>query len=513
MEACWIIDFGSQYTQLIARKLRELGVFSEVLSHEKFKSISSIDKNVRALILSGGPASVLDAHEETDFPWKKIEIPVLGICYGMQLMAKSFGGQVKSGLAREYGVHEIRFENSRLATQTQSTKTQATKVLMSHGDHVEEVPSDFFVTARSESGVIAAMEHASKPWFGFQFHPEVHHTELGTSFLKKFLELSGFQFDWKPQHIFDEIREELQRKFPEGKILCALSGGVDSTVLAVLLNKIFPERVLCFCVDTGLLRKDEIKNLRQMFEDEFHFPIEIIDASERFLSTLSGVEDPEEKRRRIGHLFIDIFREESRAHADFQYLAQGTLYPDVIESTSAHGGATAKIKSHHNVGGLPSDLSFELVEPFRMLFKDEVRRLGEFLGISKSFVLRQPFPGPGLAVRVVGEVTRDRLAKLREADWHLQEILKARGLYQNLWQSFCVYLPLKSVGVMGDARTYEECIGVRCIESEDGMTAHVADIPGPVLHEISTRIINSVSGINRVVYDISSKPPATIEWE
>lgn len=506
MESCWIVDFGSQYTQLIARKLRELGVFSEVLSFNEFRKRLPVGPEVKALILSGGPASVHDT--EPSFPWSEINLPILGICYGMQLMARDFGGEVHQQKSREYGVEQVDFYPSRLF---QTSRTSS--VLMSHGDHVNKIPDAFIVTAKSSQSVIAAMEHKEKNLFGIQFHPEVHHTRDGKEILKSFLNIAGFKFLWKPQSIFEELRNKLQERYPSGKILCALSGGVDSTVLAVLLEKVFPGRVHCFCIDTGLLRKNEISELQQLFKQLLHFPIEIVNAKNEFLSALKNVTDPEEKRRRIGHVFIDVFERASRTHSDFEYLAQGTLYPDLIESKSAHGGPSAKIKSHHNVGGLPEKLPFKLIEPFRFLFKDEVRRLGEYLGISHEFVWRHPFPGPGLAVRIVGEVTEERLNILREADWCLQEVLKKHSWHEKLWQSFCVFLPVRSVGVMGDARTYEECIAVRCVHSEDGMTAHIAELPGKLLEEISSRIINEVPGINRVVYDISSKPPSTIEWE
>lgn len=508
-ETCLIIDFGSQYTQLIARRLRELGVFSRIVSHtEKLEDVKK--NNIRAIILSGGPASV--SADEAPMPSFKIEeseLPILGICYGMQLMAKAYGGSVMSGSSGEYGLETLEASSSSLF----GTENFSDKVLMSHGDRVEVVPEGFEVTAKSSNQMLAAIENKSKKHFGLQFHPEVQHTKRGLEIIQNFLHVSGFSFAWKPDHIFDELKRRLEEQYEGGKILCALSGGVDSTVLAVLLKKIFDDKVHCFCVDTGLLRKNEITQLKDLFEEHFHFPVSIIDAKKTFLSALSGVTDPEEKRKIIGKVFVETFNAQRESLSDIFYLAQGTLYPDVIESISAHGGPSSKIKSHHNVGGLPKDLPFELMEPFRLLFKDEVRRLGEFLGIPHDFVWRHPFPGPGLAVRMLGSVTEEVLETLREADWRLQEVLRETGWYEKLWQSFCVHLPLRSVGVMGDARTYENCIAVRCVHSEDGMTAHIPDIPTEVLTKISSRIINEVKGINRVVYDISSKPPSTIEWE
>jgi GMP synthase (glutamine-hydrolysing) len=509
VEVCLIVDFGSQYTQLIARKLREIGVFSKVVPpNEKFKEELASDQ-VKAVILSGGPSSVSDK-DAPRLPCKIVEIkkPVLGICYGMQSIAAEFGGRVGSGDAREYGVEKIKTQESTLFDSNEELD-----VLLSHGDHVDQLPEAFQEVARTHNGVIAAFESPREKIFGLQFHPEVHHTVGGKEILKNFLSSAGFEFRWQAQHMFDSIKEDLEAQYKGGKILCALSGGVDSTVLAVLLNKIFPEKVHCFCVDTGVMRKNEIKQLKDLFERTFHFPIEIVDAQKEFLSALAGVTDPEQKRKIIGKTFIDVFRRQQESLSGMEYLAQGTLYPDVIESKSAHGGPSAKIKSHHNVGGLPKDIPFKLMEPFALLFKDEVRRIGEFLGIPHDFVWRHPFPGPGLAVRILGEVTEQRVATLQEADWRLQEVLRAYDWYEKLWQSFCVYLPVKSVGVMGDGRTYEETIAVRCVHSEDGMTAHIAALPVEVLEKISSKIINEVSGINRVVYDISSKPPSTIEWE
>lgn len=509
MEICLIIDFGSQYTQLIARKLRELGVKSEVVTPSV--GLEAIkEKSPKGLILSGGPSSVFEENAPAlSFSLSDLHIPVLGICYGMQWIVQSHGGKVEKGSQREYGVESITIQSGRLFSGLPSQLS----VLMSHGDHASALPEGFRACAVTRNGIIAAMEHETHAIYGLQFHPEVHHTAQGLDLLRKFLLGCRFKFDWQPKQIFEEISAKLKSQVQSGRILCALSGGVDSAVVAVVLNKIFPGKVDCFCVDTGLLRKNELSQLKKLFQEKFHFPIQTIDASNEFIAGLQGIKDPEVKRKTIGKIFIDVFEKAAKSQADIQYLAQGTLYPDVIESVSFHGGPSVTIKSHHNVGGLPERLPFKLIEPLRDLFKDEVRRLGEFLGLPHEFTWRHPFPGPGLAIRVMGEVTAERLEILREADERLQIVLKESGWYEKLWQSFCVYLPIQSVGVMGDQRTYEDLIAVRCVHSEDGMTAHIAPLPTEILERISATIINQVRGINRVVYDISSKPPATIEWE
>ncbi len=509
-QTIWILDFGSQFTQLIARRIRELGVFCEIRPCTD-AAPESFPDNLRGLVLSGGPASVLgEDAPDFDARWLEVETPILGVCYGMQLLSNLLGGEVGRGQSREYGLAHIRVEERRPTLFQDFPEGGDEVVWMSHGDHVERVPPGYYVGARSTDGVIAAMARDDERVFGLQFHPEVTHTRLGKELIKRFIvDVCGATGDWTPGSFIEEMVAKLRAQIGDGQVICGLSGGVDSSVTAALLREAIGDRLTCIFVDNGLLRADERDQVAAEFSD---FRLVVADCEERFLNALAGVTDPERKRKIIGREFIRVFEEEARKITDVRFLAQGTLYPDVIESVSVRG-PSATIKSHHNVGGLPDDMQFELVEPLRELFKDEVRAVGEALGLSEDRVWRQPFPGPGLAVRCLGELTKPRLDTLRAADAIVREELKAAGLQRVIWQSFCALLPVRSVGVMGDERTYEEAAVIRAVHSHDGMTASVVELPWPVLHRMSTRIINQVTGINRVAYDISSKPPATIEWE
>ncbi|MEQ1501170.1 MAG: glutamine-hydrolyzing GMP synthase [Myxococcota bacterium] len=506
-QTIWILDFGSQFTQLIARRIRELGVYCEIRPCTD-PAPPILPSNVIGLILSGGPASVVGPDAPPfDRRWLQGAVPVLGICYGMQLMAKELGGRVARGSSREYGLARIEIgdDPGPLFRDFESGDV----VWMSHGDHVDEAPRDFRIVARS-NGVAAAMTSSDWLMFGLQFHPEVTHTTHGKALIRRFVvEVCGATGDWTPGSFIEEQVQRIQTKTHGSTVICALSGGVDSAVTAALLHQAISDQLVCIFVDNGLLRTGEVESVRREFAD---YRIEVVDAADRFLAALAGVTDPEQKRKIIGELFVRVFEEEARKLADAKFLAQGTLYPDVIESVSVRG-PSATIKSHHNVGGLPERMDLQLVEPLRELFKDEVRSVGEALGLSEARVWRQPFPGPGLAVRCLGEVTRARLEPLRHADAIVREELRAAGLERSIWQAFVVLLPVRSVGVMGDERTYEEAAVIRAVHSSDGMTADWVHLPYEVLGRMSTRIINEVKGINRVVYDISNKPPATIEWE
>ena len=504
-----ILDFGSQYTQLIARRLRELQVYSEILPPDT--PLSALRRREpKGIVLSGGPDSVYDKRApKCDPELYAMGVPVLAICYGMQLMAHQLGGQVRKLGRGEYG--HARFEPRGESGLLRSLPASLS-VWMSHGDSIRTAPPGFRVVGASETNPIAAMESAEKRLFGILFHPEVKHTPEGTTVLSNFLDLCGCRRDWNASSFIEDSVARMREQIGGGRVICALSGGVDSAVTALLVHRAVGSRLTSVFVDNGLLRKDEAKQVRERFARRLKLKVVFADASDRFLQKLRGVTDPERKRKVIGREFIEVFKRAKRKIGKVDFLAQGTLYPDVIESTSVKGPSVV-IKSHHNVGGLPKLLKFKLVEPLRELFKDEVRKVGLELGLDEEFVYRQPFPGPGLAVRCLGALTRERLDLLREADHVVAQEIKAAGLYRSVWQSFAVLLPVKSVGVMGDYRTYQYTIAVRAVESADGMTADWARLPHELLARISNRIVNEVRGINRVVYDISSKPPSTIEWE
>ena len=505
-----MLDFGSQYTQLIARRLRELSVYSEILPFD-MPADQVGARQPAGIILSGGPASVSDqGAPRCDPAVFQVGVPVLGICYGMQVMADALGGRVARAPEREYGHAMVRLERGHPLFSAVPTEL---RVWASHGDFVIAAPPGFAVVATSANAPVAAMEDPAHQLYALLFHPEVAHTEYGIEIIRNFAyDICGCTGDWTMASFVQETTARIREQTGHRRVVCALSGGVDSTVTALLVHRAIGDRLICVFVDNGVLRQDEANQVRVRFVDKLHLPVIFKDASALFLGRLAGVTDPEHKRKIIGETFIDVFDATADELGGFDYLAQGTLYPDVIESVSVLGPSSA-IKSHHNVGGLPERMRFTLIEPLHDLFKDEVRVLGQALGLDEEFVWRQPFPGPGLAVRILGEITPDRLELLRRADAIVTEEVKRHGWYRRLWQSFAVLLPVRSVGVMGDERTYEYTVALRAVESRDGMTADWARLPHELLATISSRIVNEVKGINRVVYDITSKPPSTIEWE
>jgi len=506
-----IIDFGSQFNQLIARRVRESHVYCQIVPPGiNIKMIKSL--NPKGIILSGGPSSIYGKNSpKINKKIFDLKIPVLGICYGMQFMIHSLGGSVKKAQKREYGFAELKIKKQEGLFKSVDKKTAC---WMSHGDSIEKLPKGFTITASTKNTSIAATNNKTKRFYGLQFHPEVHHTPKGKNMLHNFLfDICGCKRTWTMKNFAKNAVSEIQKTVGSKKVILGLSGGVDSSVTALLIHQAIGKNLTCIFVDNGLLRKNEAEKLRKTFGQHLKIKIRFVKAGGKFLKALAKISDPEKKRKIIGKIFMDVFEAEAKKIKGAEFLAQGTLYPDIIESQSAFGGPTSVIKSHHNVGGLPAKMKLKLVEPLKYLFKDEVRQLGKALKLDDELIWRQPFPGPGLAIRIIGEVTRKRLTILKEVDAILLDEIRTAGYYRKLWQSFAVLLPLKSVGIMGDQRTYENIVAIRAVTSKDAMTADWARLPHKLLGKFSNRIINEVHGVNRVVYDISSKPPSTIEWE
>jgi GMP synthase (glutamine-hydrolysing) len=513
-DAVVIYDFGSQVTQLIARRVREAGVYCEIHPHTKpFSEIKT--PNISGIILSGGPASVhLDNAPDIDASIFEKNIPILGICYGQQLMCSMLGGKVSAGESREFGRAQLSITSDHSLFTGVWQQNDNPSVWMSHGDHISSLPDGFVTLATSKGAPHAIMADDTRRFYGVQFHPEVVHTPEGAALIGRFVhDICGLKGDWSMGRFKEEAIAKIRAQVGDGKVICGLSGGVDSSVVAKLIHEAIGDQLVCVFVDNGLLRKDEGKQVREAFADHYDIPLIYVDASALFLGRLQGVDEPERKRKIIGETFIEIFEREAEAIGDAEFLAQGTLYPDVIESVSVHGGPSGTIKSHHNVGGLPEYMQLKLVEPLRALFKDEVRALGLELGLPKAMVMRHPFPGPGLGIRILGAVSADKCAILREADAIYMNALREHDLYGQIWQAYAALLPVKTVGVMGDARTYEYICSLRAVVSTDGMTADCFNFPHEIITDIAARIVNEVKGINRVMLDVTSKPPATIELE
>ena len=510
-----IIDFGSQFTQLIARRVRELGVFSEIVSHKKLNIKNIKEQNIKGIILSGGP---LNVYQKKKFNFNsnilKLKIPILGICFGHQILSKELGGKVKKSNRREFGLAIITKMSSSLLTKNFFNKNNKNNVWMSHADQVVKMPKNFTIVASSKNSKLTIVENIKDKFYGVQFHPEVTHTNKGKILIKNFLfSICKIKKNWSPKNQKVELIKEIKDQVGNNKVICGLSGGVDSSVVAQLLSRAIGKNLICIFVNNGLLRKNEETQVINTFKKKFKINLIYVNAEKEFIKKLTNVSDPEKKRKIIGNLFIKIFERYANKIKNIKYLAQGTLYPDLIESKSVTGSQTSKIKSHHNVGGLPKKMKLKLVEPLKFLFKDEVRKLGLELNLSKDIIFRHPFPGPGLAIRMPGIITTEKIKILKEADYYFIKALKDNFLYDKIWQAYAALLPVKTVGVMGDNRTYEHICLLRAITSEDGMTADFFDFPKGFMQAISNQIINNIKGINRVVYDITSKPPSTIELE